>query len=48
MYVMVSTSLKDMAQIREGNLLSLPTAPSFDAWAKAWSPAPAPASTAAA
>jgi glucose/mannose transport system permease protein len=39
MYVMVSTSLKDMAQIREGNLLSLPTAPSFDAWAKAWSSA---------
>ncbi|WP_298829985.1 carbohydrate ABC transporter permease [uncultured Piscinibacter sp.] len=37
MYVMVTTSLKDMAQIREGNLLSLPTAPSFDAWSKAWS-----------
>ena len=37
MYVMLATSLKDMAQIRDGNLLSLPTAPSFDAWAKAWS-----------
>jgi glucose/mannose transport system permease protein len=37
MYVMLTTSLKDMAQIRDGNLLSLPTAPSFDAWAKAWS-----------
>lgn len=37
MYVMLSTSLKDMEQIRSGNLLSLPTAPSFDAWSKAWS-----------
>jgi glucose/mannose transport system permease protein len=37
MYVMLTTSLKDMAQIRDGNLLSLPTAPSFDAWSKAWS-----------
>jgi glucose/mannose transport system permease protein len=39
MYVMLTTSLKDMAQIRDGNLLSLPTAPSFEAWAKAWSTA---------
>jgi glucose/mannose transport system permease protein len=39
MYVMLTTSLKDMAQIREGHLLSLPTSPSFDAWAKAWSSA---------
>jgi glucose/mannose transport system permease protein len=39
MYVMLTTSLKDMAQIREGNLLSLPTSPSFTAWAKAWSSA---------
>lgn len=39
MYVMLTTSLKDMAQIREGNLLSLPSAPSFAAWAKAWSSA---------
>lgn len=38
-YVMVTTSLKDMAQIREGNLLSLPTSPSFDSWLKAWSTA---------
>lgn len=38
-YVMVTTSLKDMAQIREGNLLSLPTSPAFDAWLKAWSSA---------
>ncbi len=39
MYVMLTTSLKDMAQIREGNLLSLPTSPNIDAWAKAWSSA---------
>jgi glucose/mannose transport system permease protein len=39
MYVMLTTSLKDMAQIREGNLLSLPTSPGFEAWAKAWSTA---------
>jgi len=38
-YVMVTTSLKDMAQIREGNLLSLPTAPTAAAWLKAWSTA---------
>jgi glucose/mannose transport system permease protein len=36
LYVMVSTSLKDMEQVRAGHLLSLPTFPSFDAWAKAW------------
>jgi len=39
MYVMLTSSLKDMAQIREGNLLSLPASPGFDAWAKAWSSA---------
>lgn len=39
MYVMLTTSLKDMAQIRDGNLLSLPTSPGFAAWAKAWSTA---------
>ena len=39
LYVMLSTSLKDMDQIRDGNLLSLPTNPSFAAWAKAWSAA---------
>jgi glucose/mannose transport system permease protein len=39
LYVMVSTSLKDMEQVREGNLLSLPRSPSFDAWSKAWSQA---------
>jgi glucose/mannose transport system permease protein len=39
LYVMVSTSLKDMAQVREGNLLALPHSPSFDSWVKAWSQA---------
>jgi glucose/mannose transport system permease protein len=39
LYVMLSTSLKDMDQIREGSLLSLPTNPSFAAWSKAWSSA---------
>ena len=39
LYVMVSTSLKDMAQVREGNLLALPRSPSFDSWVKAWSQA---------
>jgi glucose/mannose transport system permease protein len=39
MYVMLTTSLKDMAQVREGSLLSLPTSPTFAAWAKAWSSA---------
>jgi glucose/mannose transport system permease protein len=36
LYVMLATSLKDMEQVRSGHLLSLPTSPSFDAWAKAW------------
>lgn len=39
LYVMVSTSLKDMDQLRDGHLLSLPTSPSLAAWAKAWSSA---------
>ncbi len=39
MYVMVVTSLKDMQQVRDGHLLSLPTAPTLEAWAKAWSSA---------
>jgi glucose/mannose transport system permease protein len=37
LYVMVVTSLKDMAQVRDGSLLSLPTDPGVAAWAKAWS-----------
>jgi glucose/mannose transport system permease protein len=39
LYVMVSTSLKDMEQVRTGTLLSLPTSPTFDSWIKAWSQA---------
>lgn len=39
LYVMVSTSLKSMDEIRNGTLLSLPLAPSLDAWSKAWSSA---------
>jgi glucose/mannose transport system permease protein len=39
MYVMLTTSLKDMTQVREGNLLSLPSSPSFASWVKAWSQA---------
>jgi glucose/mannose transport system permease protein len=36
LYVMLATSLKDMDQVRSGHLLSLPTDPTFEAWAKAW------------
>jgi glucose/mannose transport system permease protein len=36
LYVMVATSLKDMDQIRMGNLLSLPTSIHLDAWQTAW------------
>ena len=36
LYVMVVTSLKDAEQLRNGHLLSLPTAPTLAAWAKAW------------
>jgi ABC-type glycerol-3-phosphate transport system permease component len=39
LYVMVVTSLKPMAEIRQGNLLALPAAPSIDAWVKAWTSA---------
>jgi len=38
-YVMLATSLKDMAEIRNGNLLSLPAGLNFAAWGKAWSTA---------
>jgi glucose/mannose transport system permease protein len=37
LYVMVSTSLKGVDEIRDGNLLALPASPEFGAWAKAWS-----------
>lgn len=37
--VMISTSLKSLAEIREGTLLAPPREISFDAWAKAWTSA---------
>jgi glucose/mannose transport system permease protein len=39
LYVMIVTSLKSMPEVRQGNLLSLPTAPTLAAWVKAWSSA---------
>lgn len=36
LYVMVVTSLKDMDQVRNGHLLSVPASPTLAAWAKAW------------
>jgi glucose/mannose transport system permease protein len=39
LYVMLTTSLKDAAQIRSGNLLSLPASLNFEAWELAWSTA---------
>ena len=36
-YVMLTTSLKSMDEIREGSLLALPHAPSLASWSKAWS-----------
>ena len=39
LHVMVVTSLKDADQVRSGNLLSLPTAPTLSSWSKAWSTA---------
>ena len=39
LYVMIVTSLKDAEQIRNGNLLSLPTAVTFEAWGLAWNTA---------
>jgi len=37
--VMVITSLKDLEEIRNGTMLSLPQSLNFDAWTKAWSSA---------
>ncbi|MBX3621468.1 MAG: carbohydrate ABC transporter permease [Rhizobacter sp.] len=39
LYVMLATSLKDMAQVRDGSLLALPHGLDFSAWHKAWSQA---------
>jgi glucose/mannose transport system permease protein len=39
LYVMIITSLKDLDQIREGNIFIPTMRPTFDAWIKAWSAA---------
>ena len=39
LYVMLTTSVKSLDEIRSGNLLSLPTAVTFEPWSKAWSSA---------
>lgn len=36
LFVMISTSLKGLDEIRSGNLLSLPSDPTFAPWLKAW------------
>ena len=36
LFVMVTTSLKSLAEIRSGHLLALPKEVTFDAWVKAW------------
>ncbi len=36
LFVMVTTSVKTLDEIREGNLLSLPASITLEAWAKAW------------
>lgn len=38
-YVMIVTSLKPMAEIRDGNIFALPMNPGFDSWIKAWTSA---------
>jgi glucose/mannose transport system permease protein len=37
LYVMLTTSVKTLDQIRDGNLLDFPLAPTTAAWSKAWS-----------
>ncbi|MFZ3219747.1 MAG: carbohydrate ABC transporter permease [Rhodoferax sp.] len=39
LYVMLATSFKDAAQIRAGNLMSLPTSLNLESWRLAWSTA---------
>ncbi|WP_342119598.1 carbohydrate ABC transporter permease [Pseudoduganella sp. OTU4001] len=39
LYVMLTTSLKPMDEIRLGNIFALPMAPTLDAWRAAWSEA---------
>ncbi len=36
LYVMLTTSVKSLDEIRSGNLLSIPLSPNTEAWAKAW------------
>lgn len=36
LYVMLTTSVKSLDEIRSGNLLDFPLHPSFSAWKKAW------------
>ena len=39
LYVMLVTSLKDMAEVRQGDTFSLPVDPTFKPWIKAWAEA---------
>jgi glucose/mannose transport system permease protein len=39
LYVMLTTSFKDIEEIRSGNLMALPDSPTLAAWVKAWSSA---------
>ncbi len=39
LYVMITTSFKDIEEIRSGNLMAPPLSPTFYAWTKAWSSA---------
>ncbi len=36
LFVMLTTSFKSLDEIRQGNMMALPTAPTLDAWLKAW------------
>ena len=36
LFVMLVTSFKTMDEIQNGNMLQLPSAPTFDPWVKAW------------
>jgi len=39
LYIMITTSLKSMDEIRNGHLFALPLAPTLEAWRSAWSEA---------
>ena len=39
LFVMITTSLKDLNEIRSGSLIALPRDITFDAWREAWSTA---------